>query len=238
MKRITFTALATLAALAIQPAFAATTWDFTTGGTYIAGSGGSIDFGDSIKFSSGGVTVTASAWSNTAGSASVTDNTTALQTAYLGQYSGGLGVTNQDGSTGDANEGVSPEHAIDNDQRYDSVLLSFSQKTDLSSLSVGWWQTDADVSLLAYTGTGTPVLAGQSYSQLIADGWTVIGNYADVGAAGSAAVSTSVSSSYWLVGAYNPLWGGSLSSGNDYFKIATATATVTSSSSSSSSSGG
>ena len=80
------------------------------------------------------------------------------------------------------------------------------------SVNIGWSQADSDITVMAYTGAGVPTLTGKTYDQLIGLGWTSIGNYSDIGTgvngSGSASVTTSVYSSYWLIGAYNPLASG------------------------------
>ena len=115
----------------------------------------------------GGITATASGWANTVGSAN-----TLLDTAYITlNGSSGLGVRNNDctgfanctGGGSDTNEGISPEHAIDNNGRADSILFSFTDKVNLTSFAAGWVQTDSDFTVMAYTGAGSPAsLASQS----------------------------------------------------------------------------
>ncbi len=130
-------------------------------GLALAGAAGSASaatwtFNNTITNTQGGITATASAWSNTANGPS--GSNTVLESAFLNTYgSNGLGVKNKDYVTGggDANEGVNPEHAIDNDQRRDSVLFSFSDKVNLSSTYFGWISGDADFSVYAYTGSGS-----------------------------------------------------------------------------------
>jgi len=204
------------------------------------------------------VTATAQAWSNTnngtAGSVGVngynTDGTVnntevtainnyTLETAYLNVYGGGLGVKNRDANysssgtkyntSGDFLEGASPEHATDNDQRYDSVLFAFNNAIDLNSVTIGWSQTDSDISLLAYTGTGSCVgtatctsnLSGKKYADLVNFGWSFIGHYTDLATNVAKAVNAgNVTSSYWLIGALNPLVSTTtFTTGNDYVKI-------------------
>lgn len=72
------------------------------------------------------------------------------QSAYLGIYTGGSGVTNRDGATsaGDAYEGTitnstAPGHAMDNELRYDSMLFDFGSSAKLNSVTVGSWCTDS-----------------------------------------------------------------------------------------------
>lgn len=195
-------------------------------------------FNNTLSNTQGGVTAAASGWANTVGSAN-----TLLESAYVTQNgSSGLGVRNND-CTGysnctpglttsglDANEGISPEHAIDNNGRVDSVMFSFSKAVNLSSFNAGWVQTDSDYSVLAYTGSGAPTVAGLSYSGLLSNGWTLIGNYNGAGNASNSSDHTTGTgahdftngtySSYWLIGALNTFVGGdSTKAGNDYFKL-------------------
>lgn len=192
---------------------AATTWVLGTGATTV-----------------GGITETTQGWANTGSGGTI--DTQALQSQTLSLYSGsGLGIYNNDAcgtSPCDAGESTSPEHAVDNNDRREMLLLSFSQAVKLTGVRIGWSQTDSDMTILAYTGSGTPTLAGTTWGSLGA-GWTLIGNYGNV--ASSTTVDTAinagnVTSSYWLVGAYNSLAGGavsangqSINAGDDYVKI-------------------
>lgn len=248
---------------------AASSWSFTNGGTET----NKNNFGNTRTYSSTSVSadkVTVSAWSDTKDSGSTKN--AYIESAYLGSYSGGLGVTNQDGGTvvvnrkstsmGDANEGtiantVAPGHTMDNNSRYDSMLFDFGvgNAAKLNSVTVGWWYTDSDITVLAYTGTGTPAFtsANQGYASLLSSGWSVVksaaagaktgtANYAD--AAGNtpqqntnaskyvplAVNDLNVSARYWLVGALNTLVqqlpsGATVNNGNDYIKIAAISAT-------------
>lgn len=184
-------------------------------------------FNNQTSNTQGGITATASGWSNTVGSANVL-----LDSAYITlNGSSGLGVRNNDctgfanctgGTSGrDTNEGNSPEHAIDNNGRTDSILFSFTDKVNLTSFSAGWVSTDSDFSVLAYTGAGNPAtLAGQSYADLLSNGWSLIGNILAGSSTGAHDFANSTYSSYWLIGALNTMVGGdSTKAGNDYFKL-------------------
>jgi hypothetical protein len=184
-------------------------------------------FNNKTSNTQGGITASASGWSNTVGSANVL-----LDSAYITlNGSSGLGVRNNDcsgfanctgGTSGrDANEGVSPEHAIDNNGRVDSILFSFTDKVNLTSFSAGWVSTDSDFTVLAYTGAGNPAsLANQSYAGLLSNGWSLIGNYLAGSSAGAHDFTNSTYSSYWLIGALNTMVGGDSSkAGNDNFKL-------------------
>jgi hypothetical protein len=166
----------------------------------------------------------------------------------LRQYTGGLGINNLDGcasgtgcDVGDI-ASTAPEHAIDNNERYEMVLLSFTQAVQLTNVKFGWTGTsdyssgggDSDFTVLAYNpDAGTPAtLAGQTWSAVGANAaWIKIGNYSNALTNENRAVNTvgQVYSSYWLIGAYNPLAGGGTEGwtlGNDYLKLASVTGTV------------
>lgn len=148
------------------------------------------------------------------------------------------------------NELKPSDHAIDNQGNLDSVLFNFgSTAVNLTSFKTGWEATDADYTVLAYTGTGCGIncstsISGKTYSQLLVDGWALIGNYyvngAYVGAVtdsagnkitthdfsnynnGTTGQNTTLSS-YWLIGALNTAVGGVQDSAYDYFKILSVT---------------
>jgi len=129
-------------------------------------------------------------------------------------YSGGYGITN---STGDNS------HAIDNSGYTDFMALNFTSAVALDSITFGYVNGDADFSLLAYTGTGTPTLAGQQIGNLtLSGGWTLVGNYSN-SSVGTVSVNTgNTSSSWWIISAYNSKFGGNsagLDGGNDYMKV-------------------
>lgn len=231
-----------LALIATAPVQAASSWSFTTGGAETAA--GSA--GNTRTYSAGGnQSVTVSAWSNTKDNG--TKKNAYIESAYLGTYStNGLGVTNRDsGATaGDTYESGSPGHTMDNNTRYDSLLFDFGagQSVALNSVKVGWWQTDSDITVLAYTGTGEPtfVSANQGYASLLSSGWSVVkasqgttgtAHYANAAASGALAVNDlNISARYWLVGALNTLvqtlpGNPTVNAGNDYIKIAAITAT-------------
>jgi len=116
-------------------------------------------------------------------------------------------------------------------------LLQFASAVSLTQFTIGWngtddYGADSDVTVLAYTGSGTPAVVGSTLSGLlgagVGTGWDVVGNYNNVGgmAGNTATVSTSYSSSWWLISAYNAAFGGTLSGGNDYFKLVSVAGTV------------
>jgi hypothetical protein len=208
--------------------------------------------GNTVTSTAGGVTATASAWANTndgtpdpsAGNPSaaslgspsgITAANYTLETAYLGVYSGGLGVNNRDGINATAANGdlgdlasTAPEHAIDNNQRYDSVLFSFTNAVNLTAMTTGYVSTDSDFTVWYYAGLGTPTLTGNTYGALGA-GWHLLGSYNGTSSqVQTTTFANSNFSSYWLIGAYNDLVApnSALDAGNDYFKIAGLTGSV------------
>lgn len=202
--------LAVAALCGASSAFSAT-WTFT--GTTLeqpAGYGAATD-------TVGGVTATATAWANTANGPS--GNDTVLASAYLTpQGTSGVGARHADGETTS-----SPQHAIDNDGRIESVLFSFAgDKVNLSSTYFGWVSNDSDYSVYAYTGAGAGSVAGQTYAGLTSNGWSLVGHYNSNGSAGSKTIATGIFSSYWLIGAYNGT-GSGMDGNKDYFKLKSVT---------------
>ncbi|UCV17407.1 exosortase-dependent surface protein XDP1 [Ferribacterium limneticum] len=147
---------------------------------------------------------------------------------WVGSYAGYGGVTNAECTSGlscDQNEGGNPEHAMDNNQRYDMVLVSFDSLVQLTSLELSWYKYDSDYTVMAYTGSGNPTdtmsaasIVGKTFTSSMA-GWTVIGSYDGDSYNGEKSgefnrgitytpANANVYSSYWLIGAYNPLVGG------------------------------
>ncbi len=194
---------------AALPSHAAIDWVFASG--CISGCGTPSN-GNVREYSSAGNSVFASAWSNTGSGGD-------LQTQRLYQYNGsGLGVRNR------GEDGTSPNHSTDNAGYIDSVLFDFDGKAvTLEQVKIGWRQTDADITLMAYTGVGAPNLSGgYDYASLASNGWTHVGDYTDLSTGSNKAVNSGgvYTSSYWLISAFNnQISSANISSGNDYFKI-------------------
>lgn len=162
---------------------------------------------------------TVTAYSTTGGSGSNTN--TIFRNATTAYWNGsGLGVYSSKDSR-------SPAHSVDNNNGVDVALFSFTEQVMLNSITIGWKSNDADISVLAYTGSGAPAaLTGATADSLLTAGWELIGHYADLAVDTAKAINTAkgVSSSYWLISAYNTAFGsatgnGSFGMGNDYFKI-------------------
>lgn len=144
----------------------------------------------------------------------------AIEQDYVGKWDG-LGIERSD----------SPNHAVDNEGGdYDMHLLSFDEIVKLTTLDLGWFQTDTDISILAFNGTSfnSSSLLGKKWQDLIGNDWQLVGNYynVDYGSNSGAVNQGGITSQYWLVGAYNPNFGNvfsgpniNKSSGNDYYKL-------------------
>ncbi|APW38782.1 hypothetical protein RD110_17520 [Rhodoferax koreense] len=210
--------------------FAATTWTPGAATACDFSSGSNKNCGTTANVTSGGVTVSALAYSTTGSGGSVAS-------AALYDYgSNHLGVV-----TGAESPNSSPEHSMDNNVSTDLISLKFTSSVALTSITTGWagaqtGQTaDSDMSLLAYTGKAgydiaTYDIAGKTIAQLMAQGWTLVANInGGTGAAtyttdntGSALNASGISSSWWIVSAFNSGYGGSqtnVDGGDDYVKL-------------------
>ena len=177
-------------------------------------------------------------------------NSEKFEEGTLGLWSGGLGVQSQE----DGTFGSSPQHAFDNnggDQEFlyssgswrnktnyydkdetpdgdvDAGLFLFDQAVTLQSISIGWKDTDADISIMAYTGQqgdptdknalddvvrNTLTSPANTFQGLLSSGWSFVGHYADlllntaksINGDNSSYVNggVAISSSYWLISAY------------------------------------
>jgi hypothetical protein len=212
-------------AIAAAPAWAEFKYSFSSGYSNCLGPatyGGNCAFGNTRNASSvtGGpgplpatTSVTAQAWSNTAGTGAGD-----LQTAYLPTWgASGLGVQNRDmanipnpapgllGDGQDSTEASSPEHAMDNSDRYDSIVFAFGGLGfKLTGVEIGWSSNDSDIFVLAsnvpipVNSTGTSTL---NYDDLTSSGWTLIGNYSNLPVNSKVDVNASgVTANYWLIG--------------------------------------
>lgn len=140
-----------------------------------------------------------------------TNGSTVINASVYSWGGGGLGVVN----TNEDPNATGP-HAVDSYGGIDALVLNFVSSVSLSSFKIGWNGTDnpsngyndSDISVYAWTGTGS----GPSTYDKSNASWKLIGNYFDVGASngvgttadkqgGSASVSTSTFSSYWLISA-------------------------------------
>ncbi|MBU2641263.1 MAG: exosortase-dependent surface protein XDP1 [Thiobacillus sp.] len=208
MMRIhSLSSLLAAAALCAAGSASAATWTFTGSTLELPALYGAA------QSTVGAVTATATAWANTAnGSAG---SNTVLASAYLTpQGSSGVGTSHADGETTS-----SPQHAIDNNGRQESILFNFAgDKVNLTSSYFGWISGDSDFSVYAYTGAGAGSVAGLTYGNLTSNGWTLISHSNETSNNNDKGFANSIYSSYWLIGAYN---GAGADSTYDYFKLKT-----------------
>ena len=234
-------ALAAVIGLASASSMAATSWSLDTCSTsYNASTGlgqqtaNSGNYGNSFKCgaASGTNNVTVTAFG-----ASTVSGSTTYDAAFLKQNGAtwGFGVASK-------NEGIgvgAPDHSMDNNPNNgvpDLILLKFDTAVALASLTLGWSQSDADITLMAYTGSGDPnaLIKGKTASTLRTNsgtGWTMVANYGDADAANATGYASSGTdilvvngastvSSWWLISAYNSgFGGGTLYSLTDYVKL-------------------
>ncbi|MDP2594277.1 exosortase-dependent surface protein XDP1 [Alteromonas stellipolaris] len=201
------------------------------------------DFDESVVTSStgvtiGGVNITLTGWSDTGNSLDPEDFDNIVKTASPYEVSSfyGYGVLNQDGEGS-----TSPDHSIDNYYwngenssagiayaDFDFVLFSFDSDVTLDSIDFGWANnngSDQQVSIAALNNSQLGLLEGASstWSEIIAG---AVSSSFNITKTGSYSYTTGElelvnSAKYWLVGAYNTVFGAvdGASMYNDGFKI-------------------
>ena len=101
------------------------------------------------------------------------------------------------------------------DTDYDMALVSFDTSVELTEINFGWTYSDADFTVLAYTGVGVPPPLSNSDWDSIANNsdWMTVGNYQAATNLNNSNAYYSIeddrhtSSQYWLIGAYNSIFG-------------------------------
>lgn len=241
---VTMAASCVAATLWTQAAFAGT-WNFAIcngsqfgSGTAAGSQTGAGSVGNVYACAANGsVTrdLNVSAW----GPVSTGNNT--FGAAYVTSHiSDGFGVASQsEGGIG----ATSPNDSLDNDPTNlvpNLILLHFSSAVILSELTLGWSTFDADLTIMAYTGAGTPAsfLDGKTSSNLTsgggAAGWSLVENVGDAAPDFAYATSSTnvgynfnvggISAAYWLVSAYAAdFGGGALDSVVDYVHLLSVT---------------
>jgi hypothetical protein len=135
------------------------TWDFRSGSSTSSSSTGS-GFGNVRTFTTGGVTVTATAFG-------LTGTGGTLETAESGRWGTGLGICNQEEGAGCGD----PAHQVDNAGPQDFMLFTFSHALEGLSIKIDPWGTwDRDVTYYMGLATLPLNLNGLSLSGLNALG--------------------------------------------------------------------
>lgn len=193
------------------------------------------NYGNMRTFMSLGVSpvpVGVTAWGSTGGVGGF-DGT--LQSAYVARYGPGsneLAVTSRPVS-GNAelnarHNPASPQHAMDNNGAYESLLFSFQSSVTLDTVSIGYPSSgsglDSDATVLVYTGSGdpTPNLSVRTYADLLTNGWQIAGNLFNMSTSSPKTVPTTSTSKYWMVGAFMNIGGNKMITHDntfDYIKI-------------------
>jgi hypothetical protein len=173
--------------------------------------------------------VSISAWTTGSGSS--------FTAAQLGYYQNGVGNTEFTVvSSGDTTSNST--HAMDNNGKTEFLMFNFAESFKLTSFLTGWATSDSDVTIMAYTGNSPPpVVNGKTVDSLVAtDGWSLVGNCNNTNPTLSGSNSTSynvsdcvggntnLTSSWWIISAYNGVYKNPNTTGwdtsKDYVKIA------------------
>lgn len=176
-----------------------TTWTFD--GSNMTDTG--YHYGNTRTKSVGGETVSIRAYSD-----SKNGSGGAVKNAYTGLYSGGLGaIGKHDG-----------QHTIDNYSGSDMLLFSFGEAVKLTSVQLGYVTSgkDSDVSIAAFSSL--PAITGNSWAN-IATQAIFKTNISNIGVGIGELAGTIPEAQYWLVGAYNNVFGNNWTMGNDKFKL-------------------
>jgi hypothetical protein len=203
-----------------------TTWNFNAGSAgYDVDNSGNV-FGNQLSIDSdndGTAELTIQAWANT-GCGWGCGNDNDLGQGYATTNSYGLLNYNLDTQSGSL---TGEQHVIDNgDGDTDMMLFSFLESTALTSIDIGWFDGDSDVSIAAFSSL--PTLLGNTWSD-IATQSIFSASFSNLGT-GPYALANEVSgmvveAQYWLIGAYSSIFGDSGANDNntDAFKIASIT---------------
>lgn len=223
-------AIVTTAAMVSLPSLAGVqTWNFNQSTAFTGGS----NFGNSYNMTVDGINLKVTGWSDT-GDVDPGNNNDTIQTAKLiWATTNALGIQNQDENTADPNHSIDGVTS-DTDGEFDMLLLEFSTAVNLTGIDLAWAvggnaANTADISLLAYTGAGSSAMSGTWGSVLGASGtaYDSAGNYSNVGLSYYTVNPTNITSTKWLVGVYNPVFGSGGDARDDGFKLASLTTSDT-----------
>lgn len=199
-----FKELLAVAALVVPASSFAITFDFA----------GGVDYKMSRQYSSEGLNLTVTGYTGGVN--------TKIKSTPVGAFgTNGLGAENA----------WSPDHAVDNaNSNFDMLLFTFDQAVSLDTVSIGWWQNDSDLTVLAYTGAGSAAstFTNKTWKQAITtDTWSG-GHFLDVAQKGGTVETNplELTSTSWLVGTFlEPVdklfkrFGSNFKTGADYVKV-------------------
>jgi hypothetical protein len=164
---------------------------------------------------SDGASLSTSAYSTATGTIAAPTAGTVFATAAIGEYYNngaplGLGVTSKN-----EDAGAAPQHTLDNRYGTELISLNFGAAVALNSLSTGWVSGDSDLSVLRFDATkgfttSQAAIAGKTIAQLLEKGWELVANINGSSASSQTFTgfnASALSSSWWLVSAYNSTYG-------------------------------
>lgn len=154
-----------LAGLVASPGASAVTISF------LSGPANAGNWGNSLTFSGGGISVTASAYAETGAESPGSSGWYLFQTAQIYRWSTGLGVCNR--NEGLANSSCSDtEHEVDTVSRDDLLVFVFDQVVNVESLTVDPYNTsgsdpnDRDITYWVGNLASMPALTTQTFNTL------------------------------------------------------------------------
>ena len=104
-------------------------------------------------------------------------------------------------NNGNANNGI-----------FEMALFDFGQNVSLDSFSLRWGYDKSNLSILALTGSDhLPSITSMTWSSLLANGFENAGgpnDYKNIGLSSPTTVNGSLVARYWLIGAFNEVFGG------------------------------
>lgn len=221
---------------------AQSTWDLSSAACNPSGVPGSSSCTQTVGAPA--VTATVTAWGNTgSGGKFVRANITDQGTSGVGASSvAGAPFVAPNGNTiaaGTVESTSNGHHAFDNVGETDGLtpylggstemaMVQFSSALSLTDVKVGWFQTDADISVFRWTGgSAGPDLTQTTNTGLTSSGWALVASIDADPVSSSNPISGAPASSWWLISTY---FGGNsgcdsygnnclLNKGNDYFKL-------------------
>lgn len=183
--------------------------------------------GNSLSLtSSDGGSLTITGWSNT----NYDENPGGVESGdVVWSHSNAVGVQNQH-EMGSLHRSVDTVTA-DSMGGYDMFLLEFDSEVSLAGLDLNWATGGSesgmtDLSILAWDGLGSEAVDIGNWADILVGnggGYDVVGNVSDVDLSYFSMDETSVLSSHWLIGAYNPIFGAGGDAGDDGFALASIT---------------
>ena len=142
-------------------------------------------------------------------------------------WSNSWGLLNYNRDTPNSNY-YGEHHYVDNNADTDMMLFSFDESVILNDIRLSYVSSDSDISIAAFNYDPTSVLKGSTWSEIVVTS-LFSSSYQNIGTSTYTfpfANSSSVTAQYWLIGAYNKVFGQLNDYTTDYFKISSITTTA------------